>query len=111
MRQCGDQDDPARTTKEAYIPSYVTRKRLAKMMGLSEATLRSYVSCGEIPPPNVPVRIVEGGWTPEVILAWLEERKAARFHRPGPKPRQPSESDLEKLRAIARRPDLELLAL
>ena len=72
------------------------------MMGLSEATLRSYVSYGEIPPPNVPVRIVEGGWTPEVILAWLEERKAARFHRPGPKPRQPSESDLEALRAMAR---------
>jgi predicted DNA-binding transcriptional regulator AlpA len=49
------------------------------MMGLSEATLRSYVSYGEIPPPNVPVRVLEGGWTPEVILAWLEERKAARF--------------------------------
>ena len=51
---------------------------------------------------GVPVRIVEGGWTPEVILAWLEERKAARFHRPGPKPRQPSESDLRRLRAMAR---------
>ena len=72
------------------------------MMGLSEATLRSYVSYGEIPPPNVPVRVVEGGWTPEVILAWLEERKAGRFARPGPKPRQPSALDLKALRAMAR---------
>src|ERR1035437_5521874 len=48
LSRCGDQDDPARTTKEAYIPSYVTRKRLAKMMGLSEATLRSYVSAGAL---------------------------------------------------------------
>jgi hypothetical protein len=72
------------------------------MMGLSEATLRSYVSYREIPPPNVPVRVIEGGWTPEVILTWLEQRKAGRFARPGPKPRQPSERDLEALRAMAR---------
>jgi len=72
------------------------------MMGLSEATLRPYVSYGDIPPPNVPVRVVEGGWTPEVILAWLEDRQAAKFGRPGPKPRQPSERVLEALRAMAR---------
>ena len=81
----------------------MTKKQLAKMMGLSEATLRSYVSYGEIPPPDVPVRVIEGGWTPDVILAWLEERRAKQFRRRGPVPRQPSERDLEKLRAMARR--------
>ena len=38
----------------------------------------------------------------DVVLAWLEERRGKQFHRRGPVPRQPSESDLEKLRAMAR---------
>jgi hypothetical protein len=50
----------------------------------------------------VRVRVVEGGWTADVVLAWLEERRGKQFHRRGPVPRQPSESDLEKLRAMAR---------
>jgi hypothetical protein len=80
----------------------VTRKRLAEITGLPEATLRSYVSYGEIPPPNVPVRVVEGGWTAEVILAWLEERRHKQFQRRGPTPRQPRASDLEQLQRMAR---------
>ena len=80
----------------------MTRKQLARITGLTEATLRSYVSYGEIPRPNVPVRIVEGGWTVDVVLAWLEERRSRQFHLRGPVPRQPSEKDLEKLRAMAR---------
>ena len=84
------------------VLSHVTRKQLAKITGLTEATLRSYVSYGEIPPPNVPVRVIEGGWTADVVLAWLEERRGKQFHQRGPVPRQPSERDLEKLRAMAR---------
>ena len=80
----------------------MTRRKLAEITGLSEATLRSYVSYGEIPAPNVPVRVIEGDWTADVILAWLEERRGKQFHRRGPVPPQPSESDLEKLRAMAR---------
>ena len=80
----------------------MTRRQLAEITGLSEATLRSYVSYGEIPPPDVPVRVIEGGWTADVVVSWLEERRGKQFHRRGPVPRQPSESDLEKLRAMAR---------
>ena len=87
------------------VLSHVTRKQLAKITGLTEATLRSYVSYGEIPRPNVPVRVVEGGWTADVILAWLEERRGKQFHRRGPVPRQPSERDLENLRRMARSPN------
>ena len=85
------------------VLSHVTRKQLAKITGLTEATLRSYVSYGEIPRPNVPVR--EGGWTVDVILAWLEERRGKQFHQRGPVPRQPSERDLENLRRMARSPN------
>ena len=81
----------------------MTRKQLARITGLSEATLRSYVSYGEISRPNVPVRV--GGWTADVILAWLEERRGKQFHQRGPVPRQPSERDLENLRAMARSPN------
>ena len=80
----------------------MTRRQLAEITGLSEATLRSYVSYGEIPPPNVRVRVIEGGWTTDVVLAWLEERRSRQFHQRGPVPRQPSERDLEKLRRTAR---------
>jgi predicted DNA-binding transcriptional regulator AlpA len=82
----------------------VTRRQLAEITGLTEATLRSYVSYGEIPPPNVRVRVIEGGWTADVVLAWLEERRGRQFRRRGPVPRQPSERDLENLRWMARNP-------
>ena len=85
------------------VLSHVTKKQLAKITGPPEATLRSYVSYGEIPRPNVPVR--EGGWTADVILAWLEERQGKQFHQRGPVPRQPSERDLENLRRMARSPN------
>ena len=86
------------------VPRYVTRRQLAEITGLTEATLRSYVSYGEIPPPNVRVRVIEGGWTADVVLAWLEERRGRQFRRRGPVPRQPSERDLENLRWMARNP-------
>ena len=82
----------------------MTRRQLAEITGLTEATLRSYVSYGEIPPPNVRVRVIEGGWTADVVLAWLEERRGRQFRRRGPVPRQPSERDLENLRWMARNP-------
>ena len=82
--------------------SHVTCRQLAEMMGLTEATLRSYVSYGDIPPPNVPMRVIEGGWTPEVILSWLEERQANQSQRRGPKVRQPSPATVAKLRRMAR---------
>jgi len=82
--------------------SHITRRQLAEMMGLSEATLRSYVSYGEIPPPNVPMRVIEGGWSPEVILTWLEERTDNQRHRRGPKFRQPTAATVARLRRLAR---------